>query len=95
MITRFGSLRLPRLALILWLAALFAQTLPEIDMSRGAKVSMRDGAQVNAILGLHGQKNLLPVIFSEHLGPGNREGWAHRENDEYHSSALELSIVKP
>lgn len=96
MITRFGSLRLPGLALILWPAALFARTLPEIDMSRGASVSMRDGAQVNAIIRLHGQKTSLPAIFrDQHLRPGNREGWAHGENDEYHSSALELSNVKP
>jgi len=100
MITWFGSLRLLGLALILWPAALFARTLPEIDIQKGAKVSTRDGVQLNAIIRPRGQKDPLPVIFTPtpYVAETAKDGRTAKitlPHDEYHSSALELSIVKP
>jgi hypothetical protein len=95
MITRFGSLRLPGLALSLWPVALFARTLPEIGMSRDANVSMRAGASEGHRSSRRTKRPTPRDLYAARLRRGNREGWAHGENDEYHSSALELSIVKP
>src|SRR5882724_5508624 len=69
MSTRFSRLRLLGLALVLAPATLSAQTPPptppEVDMQWGAKISLRDGVQLNAtIIRPHGQKDPLPAIFT-------------------------------
>ena len=67
--TKYFSMRLLIVALLLTPAALFAQApappSSEIDMQWGAKISLRDGVQLNAtIVAPHGQKDPLPAIFT-------------------------------
>src|SRR3984885_11737248 len=66
---KYFSMRLLIVALLLTPAALFAQapapSSPEIDMQWGAKITLRDGVQLNApLVAPHGQKDPLPVIFT-------------------------------